>query len=149
MNPRRNPKTVLFVGVATLLATSLPLATPQTPQTEIRVKRIVGIDYPWFGRLAGAQGNVEVVATIASDGAVKEIRVVSGPEPLVRAVKPALSRWLFEGCGSATGTCEIKIVFSFVLEGVCDVSRRCQTDFEVDLPDRVRIKAKHARAILD
>jgi len=123
--------------------------TSQQLQTGIQVKRIVGIDYPWFARLGGIQGNVEAVVTISGDGTVQKIRVVSGPEPLVRAVKESVSKWLFSGCSPAAGDCEAKILFSFALNGVCDASQQCAAHFEFDLPDRVRVYAKHAQAIIN
>lgn len=113
-------------------------------------RRIVGLDYPWFARLGGVQGRVEVVATISPEGTVRKVQVLSGPEPLARAVNSTLSKWLFsEGCTATAGGCEAKVVFTFTLSGVCDIGERCPSDFEVDLPGSVRISAKHAHAIVN
>lgn len=144
---RKLPAPVLRLGMLCMLS-ALSL-TSQPLQTDIHVKRIVGIDYPWFARLGGIQGNVEVAVTISGDGAVHKIRVVSGPEPLVRAVRESVSKWLFSGCSPAPGNCEAKILFSFALNGVCDAGQECVTRFEFDLPDKVRVYAKRAHAIID
>ena len=112
----------------------------QTAGNELRVRRIVSIEYPRIARLASVQGNVELMASIAQDGAVQGIRNVSGSAFLVQAAKDGLSKWLFTGCSSGS-VCEIKIVFSFViLEGPCEYSPSSQ--FEADSPEHVTIRSK-------
>jgi hypothetical protein len=126
-----------------LAASSLPLLG------EIRVKHLVGIEYPWFGRLNFVQGNVELVALVSRDGAVQSVRVISGPGPLRAPAKNVLGRWTFEGCDSQQG-CEVTVIFSFVLvSGMCDASEVCPSKFEAELPDRVRVEAKPIRAIVN
>jgi hypothetical protein len=133
-----------------LIAFMFSFAEGQSPQHQPAPKRIVGLEYPWFGRVAGIEGTVEIVALISPDGTVKSFGTASGPEPLVNSAKGALSKWLFEkDCSTATGGCAAKIVFVFSLAGVCDVSQRCPTEFSVDLPDLVRLTAKHAHAIVN
>jgi hypothetical protein len=116
------------------------LAVSQTAGHELRVKRIVSVEYPRVARLAYVQGNVELIASISQDGSVLGIRSVSGSPFLVPATRNGLSKWLFTGCSTGS-VCEIKIVFSFaILEGACEYSPSSQ--FEADLPDHVTIKSK-------
>jgi hypothetical protein len=67
-------------------------------QQPVSVSRIVGLEYPWFAQLAVLQGSVELQATISREGAVKYVRVVSGPNPLSDAAAKSLSRWALKGC---------------------------------------------------
>jgi len=123
-----------------LLFLGSSLAISQTASNELRVKRIVSVEYPRIARLAYVQGNVELIASISQDGSVLGIRNVSGSAYLDQAAKDGLTKWLFTGCSSGS-LCEIKIVFSFViLEGRCEDSPSSQ--FEADLPDHVTIKSK-------
>jgi hypothetical protein len=85
---------------------------------------------------------VELVATISPDGAVAAIRTVSGPEPLARPAREVLSKWQFVSCASRSGNCEAKFVFSFALTGSCEAGTRCPTEFEVDLPGKVKVTSK-------
>jgi outer membrane biosynthesis protein TonB len=113
------------------------------------LKRIVGIEYPWFARFGAIQGTVNVVAAISRDGSVRHVRVTSGPTPLAAAVQDSISKWTFEGCTSEQGGCEMKIQVSFLLTGSCDASSRCPSEFEADLPDRVTVRAKVFRAVVN
>ncbi len=126
------------------------LAVSQTVDTEPRVKRIVNVEYPRIGRFAAIQGDVELVASISEDGAVKGIRKVSGSDILASPATEALSQWLFTGCKGAGSACEIKILFRFVLlKGTCDDSGNSPIQFEADLPDHVTIKARPRCAIVN
>jgi len=120
---------------------SASAAMGQAPQTEPAVKRVVGLEYPWFARMGGIQGTVELAATISQEGTVIGISVVSGPEPLATPAKDSLSKWRFTACTSPSAECKTKLVFLFVLAGTCKISH-CPTEFEVDLPDKVRVKSK-------
>jgi hypothetical protein len=116
---------------------------------EIRVTRIVGIEYPLVGRVGGIQGQVELIALVSREGTVRTVRALSGAGPLIPSAREALLRWTFEGCESTEG-CEVKVVFSFTLaSGSCDVSEFCPSEFEAELPGRVTIKAKRIRAIVN
>ncbi len=114
----------------------------QAPQPGISVRRIVGMEYPPFARMAVLQGKVELAATVSFDGTVKSIRVLSGPEPLASPAKETLSKWLFTGCRSQASECELRFVFTFVLSGSCTPGARCPTEFQVDLPNEVRVKSE-------
>ena len=112
------------------------------------VKRVEGMEYPWLANLARVQGKVELEALISRDGKVEAVREVTGHHLLSGPAKNALSRWLFAGCASSAGPCKLRVNFSFVLEGKCDLSR-CGSEFSVDLPDSVVVRTKAARPIID
>jgi hypothetical protein len=125
------------------------LAVSQTADNELRVKRIVNVEYPWPGRVLSIQGDVELVASISSDGAVLGVRQVSGSDILASAAKDALSKWLFTGCKNESG-CEIKVLFSFILlSGSCAAGEVCPSQSQADLPDHVTVTAKPIRAIVN
>lgn len=121
----------------------------QAPQPGVSAKRIVGMEYPPFARMAVLQGKVELAAAISPDGTVKSIRVLSGPGPLASPAKETLSKWLFLGCGSQASECEVRFVFTFVLSGACTPGARCPTEFQVDLPDKVLVKAAAYNAVIN
>jgi hypothetical protein len=118
-----------------------PAGWCQTPDASYSVQRVVGLEYPWFARMAALQGNVRLVARIMSDGTVGAIDVSSGPEPLATPAKNALNKWRFSPCPSQARGCQIEVLFSFILSGTCAVGSQCPTEFQVDLPDRVQVKS--------
>src|SRR5271170_7569235 len=77
----------------------------ESPQCGAALRRVVGLDYPWFARMAFLQGPVELVATVSRDGRVTEIRTTAGPEPLAGPARGALSKWQFTGCVSRLDDC--------------------------------------------
>lgn len=117
--------------------------------TEPTAKRIVAIEYPWFARMAVLQGKVELVATISRDGTVQKIRVVSGPEPLAEPSRETLSKWLFTECQTAPSGCDVPFAITFSLLGSCDASEHCPSEFEIDLPNKISVKSKSIRAIVN
>ena len=116
-------------------------------QQSLSVGRIVGLEYPWFARLAVLQGRVELQATISREGVVKHVRVVSGPKPLSAAAAKSLSQWAFKGCSA--DECTANVVFSFVLNGTCNAGTNCPSSFQADLPDKVTITATSIKAIVN
>jgi hypothetical protein len=98
--------------------------------------------------MAFLQGPVELVATISRDGRVTEIRTTAGPEPLAGPAREALSKWQFTGCVSRLDDCKVTFVFSFALSGSCEVGTYCPTEFEVDLPGRVKVTAKAIAGVI-
>ena len=125
-----------------------PPGVSQSPKCDLALKRVVGVQYPWFARIAFLQGAVELVATISRDGGIAEIRTASGPEPLAKPAREALSKWQFTGCNSRPAECEATFLFRFVLDGSCGASENCPTSFEVDLPGEIRVTSKGIRAIV-
>jgi hypothetical protein len=139
----RGSRTAMWALI--LLAISLPA------RAELRVKHLVGLEYPWFGRLVIVEGKVELVASIAPDGTVREVRSASGPEPLAKPARDALSHWTFDGCESPQG-CELRIVFLYVLSnGKCEQASNkiSAAEFEADLPNQITIKATKICAIVN
>jgi Gram-negative bacterial TonB protein C-terminal len=108
------------------------------------------MEYPVLARLAFLERTVDLVATISREGTVVAVRVMSGPPVLATPAKETLSKWRFTGCASPTGQCEAKLVFSFVLlPGSCTSGSHCPSEFEVDLPDKVLVRAQPFKAIVD
>jgi hypothetical protein len=134
----------LKVIACALLALLLPPAVgvSRPAQCEITLKRVVGLDYPWFARMAFLQGAVELVATISPAGNVVKMRTVSGPEPLASPAREALAKWRFAGYVSRPSDCEASFVFTFELKGTCEVGTYCPTEFLVDLPGKVKIRSR-------
>jgi hypothetical protein len=121
----------------------------QQKTSEVRLRRLVGLEYPWFARLNAIQGDVELVATVSGTGSVENVAVRSGPPPLAIAAKANVSKWVFGPCASGGVACEVHVVFSFVLSGSCDASSNCPSEFTADLPDKVTIKAMRFNAIVN
>ncbi len=72
---------------------------PEAVSAETMAKRIVNkVDpaYPDAAQRAGTEGMVVLDAVIASDGSVKSLRPVSGPDLLVQAATEAVQSWKFE-----------------------------------------------------
>jgi hypothetical protein len=143
------PRLLCWGGLALAPLLLAQQSDMRKPKYELMAKRIVGLEYPWFARFGVIQGVVEVLATISSDGSVQSVRALSGPSPLVVAAKESVSKWSFTGCPSGSDKCEIKIVFSFVLRGSCDAASHCPSEFELDLPDRVKVSAKSFKAVVN
>jgi hypothetical protein len=114
---------------------------PQAPQPQLAMKRVIGIDYPWLARMAVLQGDVDLVATISTEGTVTRVRITSGAESLALSAKAALLKWQFTGCTSTHGECEARFVVSFVLNGSCD-SEDCHSTFQVDFPGKITVTHK-------
>jgi protein TonB len=51
--------------------------------------------YPVDAKKAGVSGTVVLGAIIGTDGTVKELHVVSGPEPLQQAALDAVRQWRY------------------------------------------------------
>ncbi len=51
--------------------------------------------YPPLARSAHIQGAVRFTATIGKDGAVQNLRLVSGPRMLVQAASDAVKQWIY------------------------------------------------------
>jgi hypothetical protein len=133
--------------VALLL--SSPAAVSQPPQCEIALRRVVSLEYPWFARTASLEGIVELVSTIAPDGSVTKVRSTSGPEPLAKPARDVVSKWRFSGCASCRDDREARLIFRFALNGWCNASEHCPTEFEVNLPGEVNVTSKGIAAIIN
>ncbi len=58
------------------------------------IKRVVPL-YPVLARASGIQGIVRFTALIGKDGTIQNLKLVSGPAPLVDAASDAVKRWLY------------------------------------------------------
>jgi TonB family protein len=121
----------------------------QSPGAQISPKRIVAMEYPLLARVARVEGRVEVVGTVSSEGAVTQVRVLSGHALLAFGAKETLLRWRFAGCDDKERGCEVRITFTFKLSGTCVSQSSCRTEFAVDLPDAVEVKSGHVGMIID
>jgi TonB family protein len=128
---------------------ALSLATPRA-WGEVRVKHLIGMEYPRLARLARVQGTVELIVSVSPTGTVRDIRSASGPSLLIPPTKDVMKQWTFDGCDTAQG-CEFRVVFSFSLtEGACVVTGPgSASQFEVDLPDHIQVKARELCAIVN
>lgn len=52
--------------------------------------------YPSLAKTARVQGTVKIAAVIASDGAIKNLRVMAGPPLLVKAALEAVQQWRYQ-----------------------------------------------------
>lgn len=71
-----------------------PIVVSQGVQLALLVHRVEPI-YPSFARQAHREGTVELRATISSDGAVKDLQVLSGDPVLAQAAREAVAQWRF------------------------------------------------------
>jgi outer membrane biosynthesis protein TonB len=112
---------------------------PLAAEDVVQPRRIVAFEYPILGRRAHIEGGVQLVVSVNSKGVVEHITLQSGSLVLGGPAAAAVSRWSFSGCAAA---CEVKLIFSFVLEGgACSLDQNCPKDFIVDLPDHVLVKS--------
>jgi TonB family protein len=71
-----------------------PITVSQGVQLALLTHRVEPI-YPNFARQAHREGTVELRATISSDGAVRDVQVLSGDPVLARAAQEAVAHWRF------------------------------------------------------
>jgi len=111
--------------------------------------RIFGLLYPRLAHLAAVQGRVELEAVISMDGAVNEVKTISGHPLLVDAAKASLRRWRFKPCAPTVIQCSARATFVFVLEsGICELPY-CPNEVLIDLPATITITSKPAKAIIN
>jgi protein TonB len=60
-----------------------------------QILRRVEPQYPALAKAARVQGTVELVGVIATDGHLKELRLVSGHPLLAHAAMEAVSQWIY------------------------------------------------------
>jgi protein TonB len=71
-----------------------PLRLPSTLAQGLLLRKIVPI-YPQLARAMRQEGTVVLAATIAKDGAIANLRVLSGPAVLQQAALDAVSQWRY------------------------------------------------------
>ncbi len=67
---------------------------PDTPDVIPAVKKVPPV-YPMAAKKAGIQGIVKLGVTVAKDGSVSNLKVVSGPTELVEAALEAVKQWRY------------------------------------------------------
>jgi protein TonB len=58
------------------------------------IKKVVPV-YPLLAKSAGVEGMVRFTALIGKDGKIQNLKVISGPSPLVDAASDAVKRWVY------------------------------------------------------
>lgn len=72
-----------------------PIRVGQAVQAANLINNVAPV-YPPLAKAAHVQGTVEFQATIGTDGAVKNLQLVSGPPLLVRAAMDAAKQWTYK-----------------------------------------------------
>jgi protein TonB len=96
------PATPLGVSLPPALGTVSPppAGAPQPVRVESNLqagnllKRVVPV-YPPLARSAGVQGVVRFTAVIGKDGKIQNLKLISGPSPLVDAASSAVKQWVY------------------------------------------------------
>jgi TonB family protein len=136
-----NKKSVSAWWVVALVLT-VALAASRAFPSDLAPVRIVSLRYPRFAHVTGIQGKVELIATVSNNGEVKSVRDAGRSNVFSDAAKENLAKWRFSGCQSASAPCNITVTYVFTLTGDPCADRDCQTDFEVDLPDKVEVSSR-------
>jgi protein TonB len=71
-----------------------PIAVSQGVQLALLIHRVEPV-YPNFAKQTHREGTVELRAIISTDGAVKDLRVLSGDPVLAQAARDAVAQWRF------------------------------------------------------
>ncbi len=96
------PATPVGVNVPTSLApvSAPPAAAPQQVRVESNlqaanlIKKVVPV-YPMLAKSAGIEGLVKFTALIDKEGKIRNLKLISGPPPLVDAASEAVKRWVY------------------------------------------------------
>jgi TonB family protein len=99
---------LLFLPLVLTPASSVRPAFAQDA-IDRKVKTRVSPTYPEIARKMGLTGTVKFRLTVASNGTVKETKVIGGHPILVNAAMDAVKKWKFETASAeSTGTVEFK-----------------------------------------
>lgn len=106
-------RTGALLAILAILATESGVVRvrAQDAQTEMtrRLKSKVQAVYPDLARKMNLTGTVKVEVVVASNGTVKEAKVVGGPPVLANAALDAVRKWRFEpAAGDSTGIVNFK-----------------------------------------
>ncbi|HTS35233.1 MAG TPA: energy transducer TonB [Candidatus Solibacter sp.] len=99
---------VLIVGAS---AAPIAVRAQQSQSDELirRAKSKVQPAYPELARKMNISGTVKIEVVVASNGTVKEARVVGGHPVLANAALDAAKKWRFEAAGGeSTGIIDFK-----------------------------------------
>ncbi len=99
---------LLFLLLLLILAGSVRPASAQDA-IDRKVKSRVSPKYPEIARKMGLTGTVKFRLTVASNGTVKETKVIGGHPILVNAAMDAVKKWKFEtATAESIGTVEFR-----------------------------------------
>jgi TonB family protein len=98
---------LLTIAANVIRSSTLPHSSQLDGQTRPRVsisgqlmanklKHWVRPVYPKEARIKGIEGTIKLHTTVARDGSVGQLDVVSGPAELVQAALDAVSQWRYE-----------------------------------------------------
>ena len=100
---------LLVLAFTTLLAAYAPIAAFAQDGIQRKVKSRVEPIYPETARRIGLTGVVKLEVVVATNGTVKETKVLGGHPLLVNAAVDAVRKWRFETASTeSTGTVEFK-----------------------------------------
>ena len=100
---------LLFVALTTVWVAIRPLPGFAEDSMDRKVKTKVSPTYPEIARKMGISGTVRLQLVVASNGTVKETKVIGGHPILVTAAVDAVKKWKFEAASAeSTGTVEFK-----------------------------------------
>ena len=86
-----------------------PLAGFAQDGVERKVKNKVSPTYPEIARKMNLSGTVKLQLVVATNGSVKETKVIGGHPILVTAAVDAVKKWKYESASAeSTGTVEFK-----------------------------------------
>lgn len=96
-------------GALCVTVASLLLLTAAAQDTR-KVKSSPAPEYPELARKMGIKGTARVLAMVAPDGNVKEVKELGGNPVLVAALVSAVKTWKYEPA-SQTSAVEVKVTF--------------------------------------
>jgi TonB family protein len=85
----------LFAG-SILVTLFLAWPNPASAQESRKVKSGGQPEYPAFAKRYKLQGTVRLLAVIAPDGSVKEVKTLGGNAVLAQAAADAVKKWKYE-----------------------------------------------------
>lgn len=84
--------------------------TPGSMAEERRVQKRVPPVYPELAKRMHVSGVVRIMATVAPDGTVIEVKTINGNKMLSLAAEEAVKKWMFVA-GNAESTVTIEVSF--------------------------------------
>lgn len=96
--------------------------TPEAPQKVVVLSKLGEPAYPPLARIAGLQGDVDLMLAIRRDGSVESAAPVSGHPILIRAAVDSVLRSQFEcrGCGDAVTSYAFRYEFRVIPGNPCN-----------------------------
>jgi TonB family protein len=91
-----------------------PKPAPAPKPAQLRVIHRVEPEYPKIAGQTGAQGNVQMEVTVAPEGHVTAVRIISGHPMLQNAAKDAVKQWVYSEQPTETHTI---VTLNFVAPG--------------------------------